>query len=149
MKKSAAKPASAPKSKPTASAKKAVASKLAVPTKKSVPLARKPAAKPKAVATPPPAVKPGKPAPVVTTITARIDIGFGNALHVRGEGPGLSWHKGVPLQCVSDDEWTITLPETARPVVFKFLVNDLTWSAGPDYLVAPGSALVLEPTFED
>jgi hypothetical protein len=148
MKKSAAKPASAPKSKPTAPAKKAAAPKLAVPAKKNVPPAKKPAMKKKA-ATPPPVVKPGRPAPVVTTITARIDIGFGNALHVRGEGPGLSWHKGVPLQCVSDNEWTITLPETARPVVFKFLVNDLTWSAGPDYLVAPGSALVLEPTFED
>src|SRR5688572_5617630 len=32
--------------------------------------------------------------PVVTTITARVDVGFGNALFLRGEGAGLSWNKG-------------------------------------------------------
>ncbi len=145
MKKSNAKPASAPAPapKPAAPANKAAAS-----AKKPAAPAKKPAAKKKAP-TPPPAAKRGKPAPVLTTITARIDIGFGNTLHLRGEGPDLSWHQGVPLECVADDEWTITLPEAARPVVFKFLVNDLTWSAGPDYVVAPGSALMIEPTFED
>jgi len=96
-----------------------------------------------------PAVKAGRPAPAVTTITARIDIGFGNTLHLRGEGPGLSWHQGVPLQCAADDLWTISLPESARPVAFKFLVNDLTWSAGPDYVVAPGAVFEVTPAFED
>ena len=139
MKKSTAKPARAP-----APARKTTAA----PAKK--PAAPKPAVKrKKAAPAPPPAVKRGKPAPVATTITARIDIGFGNTLHLRGEGPGLSWHQGLPLQCVADNEWSIALPETARPVVFKFLVNDLTWSAGPDYVAAPGSALVLVPVFED
>jgi hypothetical protein len=31
----------------------------------------------------------------VTTIEAKIDVGFGNNLFVRGEGPGLSWEKGT------------------------------------------------------
>jgi hypothetical protein len=39
------------------------------------------------------------------------------------------------------------LRESARPVVFKFLVNDLSWSAGEDYTVAPGAKVVLTPTF--
>jgi hypothetical protein len=148
-KKSATKSVSAPAPAPKATT---------TPVKKPTALAKKPAATKKpaaprkiAVASAPalpPAIKPGRPAPVVTKITARIDIGFGNTLHLRGEGPGLSWDKGVPLECVADDEWTITLPESARPVVFKFLVNDLTWSAGPDYVATPGSALVLVPEFE-
>lgn len=83
----------------------------------------------------------------LTTITARIDIGFGNALYVRGDGPGLSWHKGIPLDCVSDDKWSITLKGGAKPFVFKFLVNDLSWSAGPDYVAEPGSDLIIVPTF--
>lgn len=86
-------------------------------------------------------------APKVTTITAKIDIGFGNTLFVRGEGPGLSWNQGVALDCVDDDKWSITLPGAHRAVIFKFLVNDLTWSTGSDYIVEPGSMAVVVPTF--
>jgi hypothetical protein len=144
-KKSATKPVVAPAPAPKAAA--TPVKKPSAPAKK--PAAKKqPAASRKPAPASPPAIKPGKAAPAVTIITARIDIGFGNTLHLRGEGPGLSWDKGVPLRCVADDEWTLTLPESARPVVFKFLVNDLTWSAGPDYVAAPGRALVLAPVFE-
>jgi hypothetical protein len=136
-----------------APAKKTAAKPIAKPTSKTVaaapvaPPVVKPAAKKKKTPPAAPAVKPGTPAPVLTVITAHIDIGFGNALHLRGEGPGLSWHQGLPMQCVADDEWAITLPESAQPVVFKFLVNDLTWSTGPDYVAAPGTAITLKPVF--
>lgn len=123
--------APAVKSKPVAAAKKPAA---VVP----------PPAKPKA---PAPVVKSVAPKPVVTKITAKIDIGFGNALYIRGEGAGLSWDRGLLLACVSDDHWSITLGESARPIVFKFLVNDLSWSAGEDYVVAPGSTANFTPTF--
>lgn len=123
-------------SKSPAPAKKPA--KLPVATKKIAP---KPAAKPVAP------VKPVATKPVVTTITAQIDIGFGNALYVRGDGPGLSWDKGVLMDCVTDSQWQITLGESARPVVFKFLVNDLSWSAGEDYTVKSGASVTLVPTF--
>ncbi len=94
-----------------------------------------------------PAVKVA-PAYVSTTkIVAQIDVGFGNALYVRGEGSGLGWEKGVPLDCIADDQWSLALAETSRPVVFKFLINDLTWSLGEDYVVQPGSSVVLTPEF--
>jgi hypothetical protein len=85
--------------------------------------------------------------PVVTTITACIDIGFGNSLYIRGEGPGLSWDKGVPMSCVGPDQWQVVLGESARPYLVKFLVNDLTWSTGPDYTVPSGVNLTLAPQF--
>jgi hypothetical protein len=84
---------------------------------------------------------------VPTTITAQIDIGFGNTLYIRGEGPGLSWDRGVLMNCVSDNQWQIVLAESARPIVFKFLVNDLSWSAGGDYAATPGAVVALVPTF--
>lgn len=93
------------------------------------------------------ALKVVKPTPVVTTITARIDIGFGNALYVRGEGPGLSWDRGTLMNCVDSDQWLLTLGESARPFTFKFLVNDLTWSAGADFIVESGSSITLTPEF--
>jgi hypothetical protein len=120
-------------------------SKSPAPAKKTA-LAVKPA-KPvdkKKVA---PAVKPVATKPVVTTITAQIDIGFGNALYLRGDGPGLSWDKGVLMNCAADSRWQFIVGESARPIVFKFLVNDLSWSAGGDFSALPGSQVTLTPTF--
>jgi hypothetical protein len=118
-------------------------SKSPAPATKSAKTA-KPAAKKKAAA---PAVKPVAARNQATTITAQIDIGFGNALHIRGEGPGLSWDKGLLMECVADDRWRVVLTESARPIVFKFLVNDLSWNVGEDYTVTPGSTVTLVPTF--
>jgi hypothetical protein len=85
--------------------------------------------------------------PVVTTLTACIDVGFGNTLYLRGEGPGLSWDQGVPMDCISSDQWQLTLPESARPLVVKFLINDQTWSVGPDYTVPAGTHFTIAPQF--
>lgn len=82
-----------------------------------------------------------------TVITALIDIGFGNTLYLRGEGPGLSWDVGVPMDCVADDQWSLSLPASGKPVTYKFLINDLSWSAGPDFVAAPGSKSALTPSF--
>lgn len=109
------------------------------PAKKSAPAARKaPAA---------PAVRKTAPKAVDTTISARIDIGFGNSLFVRGEGPGLSWDKGVLMECTGDDRWTLRLSESARPLVFKFLRNDEVWSTGEDFTAKPGATVVFVPVF--
>lgn len=177
MKKTTAKskvsPAPATKPAPTPAAPRAPAPKA--PTK--APAKRKaPAAKPAPVAAPAPAVKPAaapapapasspapaRPAaalaapapvpaasrrPVVTTITARINIGFGNTLHLRGEGPGLSWDRGVPMECIAADLWRLNLGESARGYTFKVLVNDLTWNSGPDYAVASGGVVNITPAF--
>ena len=112
--------------------------KTLTPAKKNTKVVRK--------APPVPAAKV-KPSAVVTTISAHIDVGFGNALYVRGEGSGLSWEKGLRMECIADDRWSLSLAESARPFVFKFLINDLTWSVGDDYTVAPGSAATLTPIF--
>lgn len=115
-------------------------------TKKALTPAKKPAKTVKKT-TARTAVKKTAPKVVVTTISALIDVGFGNTLYLRGEGPGLSWEKGVVMDCLADDHWRITLPETARPIVFKFLLNDETWCAGDDLTVAPGGTLSITPEF--
>lgn len=140
-----AKPASAAKPAPAAKlAAKPVATKPAPAKKKPAPAI---SAATLAQFAKPSAVKPVVSKPVVTRISADIDIGFGNALYLRGEGAGLSWDKGLLMTCITGDQWQIVLGESARPIVFKFLVNDLSWSAGEDYLVAPGSSLTIAPTF--
>ncbi len=86
-------------------------------------------------------------APLVTTISAKIDIGFGNHLCLRGEGPLLSWDKGIAMDCAGNILWTTTIKGATAPVIFKVLVNDLTWSTGKDYVVEPGQSVTITPTF--
>jgi hypothetical protein len=93
-----------------------------------------------------PVVKTTAPKPPPTLITVHHDAGFGNTLYLRGDGPGLSWEKGVPLDCLSDDKWSLTIEHT-EPFVFKVLLNDLTWCAGDDYIVTPGTSIDITPTF--
>ena len=82
-----------------------------------------------------------------TTIVAKIDVGFGNALYLRGEGLGLSWEKGLAMDCVADDQWIVAISDVFAPIVFKLLLNDITWCAGTNYSVEPGGSITIEPTF--
>ena len=117
---------------------------------------KKPAAKPVVAAAPVPApapkpvvaVKPAKKSgPQPTVIQANLDVGFGNTLYIRGEGPGLNWDRGQTLDCQKDDLWSFTIEAAAKPIIFKFLINDETWCTGDDYVVEPGNKITLVPTF--
>ncbi|CAM3107716.1 hypothetical protein [Rariglobus hedericola] len=145
MKKSTVKAA-----KPTATAKKAPAKAakkpVAAPVKRSVAPAKAPAVK-KAPSAKAPAVKASAAKQSATVITALIDIGFGNTLYVRGEGAGLSWDAGIALDCVSDDKWSISLPASSKPVVYKLLINDLSWSEGADFIAESGVKASVVPSF--
>ena len=140
----------APATKTAAPAKSAAKAKSAAPAKAKTPAparAAAPAAKPAPASVKPATVKPVASKPVLTTIGARIDIGFGNALFIRGEGAGLSWDQGLVMDCMEDNFWRVVLPESARGHTFKFLVNDLTWNTGPDYTVPAGGNVTLTPEF--
>lgn len=88
-----------------------------------------------------------EPKPLVTNIVAKVDVGFGNTLYLRGAGMGLSWEIGVPMECVEADLWRISLGESASGFTFKFLINDLTWSSGADYTIGSGESATFVPEF--
>jgi hypothetical protein len=80
------------------------------------------------------------------TIEAKIDVGFGNTLYLRGEGPGLNWNQGIPLTCVDDSTWKWSGP-AAEALRFKLLLNDSVWSKGEDLVAAPGDKVEVAPAF--
>jgi len=82
----------------------------------------------------------------LATIEAKIDVGFGNALFLRGQGAGLTWERGVPLACVDGKTWRWSQKASA-PITFKVLLNDQVWSAGDDLVVAPGQKVEVSPIF--
>ncbi|MBP9903112.1 MAG: hypothetical protein KBH45_16755, partial [Verrucomicrobia bacterium] len=80
------------------------------------------------------------------TIEAKIDVGFGNNLFVRGQGSGLSWDHGIPLECVDSQTWRLIVPAKDK-VQFKLLINDSVWAKGEDVVVTPGKRVELVPAF--
>lgn len=78
---------------------------------------------------------------------ARIDVGLGNALFIRGEGDGLSWEKGQPLTCVEAAKWVWSGPKTKDKTVFKLLLNDQIWAQGEDVIIEPGRRVEVLPQF--
>lgn len=80
------------------------------------------------------------------TIEAKIDVGYGNNLFVRGQGGGLSWDRGLPLENVDSKTWRLIVPAKDK-VQFKFLLNDAVWCKGEDFVAAPGKKVEVTPAF--
>jgi hypothetical protein len=130
--------------KKVAATKKAAVKKTAVKkaaTKKTVP-----ATVPTPVAASP-VTQPEVIAPATTTIVAKCDCGFGNSLFLRGEGAGLSWESGVPMENSGADEWTWSSSEAVGEIEVKVLRNDSEWAVGDNITVPAGTKSVIEPTF--
>ena len=83
-----------------------------------------------------------------TRLLATAYIGIGNRLFIRGEGPGLSWEKGVPLGFVSIGKWRWETTETAATVTFKLYKNDtVECTTLGEQSIAPGHLTEVTATF--
>jgi hypothetical protein len=88
------------------------------------------------------------PSRQVTEIRAKMDVGWGNALFLRGQGDGLSWEKGTPLDCVDGSTWIWATQRAGDKIVCKLLLNDQVWAAGTDLIVEPGKRVEVVPVFQ-
>ena len=84
---------------------------------------------------------------VQTTIAARVDVGFGNNLYIRGAGSGLSWDVGILMKNVSPYEWAWQTNDTQNTIEFKLLINDELWAEGQNQFVTPGETIITAPSF--
>jgi hypothetical protein len=82
-----------------------------------------------------------------TAVLAQVDVGFGNLLYIRGDGPGLSWDEGTPMECASSEMWTWSTTAASRPFAYKVLVNDEVWSVGDDFIASVGVGNTIWPPF--
>jgi len=137
----------------TSAAQKKSAPKKAVkqtPPKESA-AAKKAAKKPakKAPVKPGPTDKPatGERGLSQTSVLARVDVGFGNNLYIRGEGDGLSWDRGAMMENLSPYEWAFRTHDAPHGLTFKFLINDEEWAEGENLTVPSGGTSISSPTF--
>ena len=82
-----------------------------------------------------------------TRLTVVSYVGIGNKLYLRGQGPGLSWDKGVPLQFVSIGRWRWETAEATAPVACKVYLNDKTEAPGDAINLAPGTEQEINASF--
>lgn len=109
--------------------------------------AKKPAAK-KAVTSSPETAVPSLVAEgPLTTVEVKLDVGFGNALFIRGEGDSLSWDEGIPLRCVDSANWVWSTTGAKDRLVFKILLNDQVWSQGDNFVAPAGQKTEVAPVF--
>jgi hypothetical protein len=90
--------------------------------------------------------RPAAPEPI-TEVSARIDVGLGNTLFIRGEGDGLSWNKGTPLECKDASTWVWSTRKAKARLAFKILLNDVVWAQGQDVVVEAGERIEVAPQF--
>ncbi len=84
----------------------------------------------------------------VIVVEAKVDVGFGNKLFIRGRGAGLSWDKGAPLQCIAPSTWVWFSSQAGDQVLFKLLLNDAIWSEGEDLVAGAGKPVQVVPSFQ-
>jgi hypothetical protein len=83
----------------------------------------------------------------ISQVVVKYDVGFKNALYIRGRGANLSWDKGIVMKNIGKDLWAW---ETTTPITdceFKVLINDVTYEAGENHRLSQGKKLEYTPKF--
>ena len=84
-----------------------------------------------------------------TAVVAKVKIGIGNKPFLRGEGPGLSWEEGVPMNFVEIGKWAWSPSDKDTPLVVQVYRNDEDPDPTGKHEVEPGQKLELSPDFEE
>ena len=74
-------------------------------------------------------------------------IGIGNKLFIRGDGPGLSWDKGVPMQFVSIGKWGWASHDATGPVKCRLYKNDEAAALSGEVTLEPGKHVEVTALF--
>lgn len=91
--------------------------------------------------------EPSVSADGATRLLVTAYIGIGNKLYIRGDGPGLSWDKGVPMKFVSIGKWGWATDEATGPVACKLYKNDETAALSGEVFLEPGQHIEVTALF--
>ena len=92
---------------------------------------------------------PAKSSDGSTRLLVTAYIGIGNKVFVRGEGPGLSWEKGVPMEFVSIGKWSWKASDDTAPVKIQLYKNDDLAAQGDAIAIPAGHHVEATPVFRE
>ena len=82
-----------------------------------------------------------------TTVVANVMIGIGNKPYLRGEGPGLSWDEGVPMNFIEIGKWAWSPSRKNASLTVQVYRNDQDPDKGGKIEVKPSQKLEITPDF--
>lgn len=85
----------------------------------------------------------------ITRIIVKYDVGFNNAIYLRGEGANLNWNHGVILKNIKADEWCWETDLLFNKCEFKVLINDRQYELGENHKLQCGTSYVYTPSFHN
>ena len=74
-------------------------------------------------------------------------IGISNKLYIRGEGPGLDWDKGIPMELVGIGKWEWKTYDANSTVNCKVLINDEQWTDTDNITIEPNTTVETTASF--
>lgn len=83
----------------------------------------------------------------ITRVIVKYDVGFGNALYIRGKGANLNWDRGIMLRNVKPNEWHWETDLPFNACEFKVLINDNEYEVGDNHPLTAGSSIQYTPRF--
>ena len=83
----------------------------------------------------------------LTSVIANVMIGIGNKPYLRGEGPGLSWDEGVPMNFIEIGKWAWSPSRKNASLTIQVYRNDEDPDNNGKFEVKPGEKFELTPKF--
>jgi hypothetical protein len=84
---------------------------------------------------------------MASKVEVQCDVGFGNALYIRGSGAGLNWERGIALKNTASDLWTWETDCAFDSCEFKLLLNDVQYETGENHFLVFGNTVRYTPRF--
>ena len=90
---------------------------------------------------------PKKSSTGTTSVVANVMIGIGNKPYLRGEGPGLSWDEGVPMNFIEIGKWAWSPSRKNASLIVQLYRNDNDPDQSGKIEVQAGEKIEITPDF--
>ena len=90
---------------------------------------------------------PKKSSTGTTSVVANVMIGIGNKPYLRGEGPGLSWEEGVPMNFIEIGKWAWSPSRKNASLTVQLYRNDNDPDQSGKIDVQAGEKIEITPDF--
>ncbi|MBT3668289.1 MAG: hypothetical protein HN548_12495 [Opitutae bacterium] len=90
---------------------------------------------------------PKKSSTGTTSVVANVMIGIGNKPYLRGEGPGLSWDEGVPMNFIEIGKWAWSPSRKNASLTVQLYRNDNDPDQSGKIEVKAGEKIEITPDF--
>jgi hypothetical protein len=82
-----------------------------------------------------------------TSVVANVMIGIGNKPYLRGEGPGLNWDEGVPMNFIEIGKWAWSPPRKNASLTVQLYRNDNDPDKSGKIQIKAGEKIEITPDF--